>query len=94
MVGECADISNHEQVHDTCCLAIDLLESNDFFLTMVLAFRWMDDALNVQPHFIDLYTLPGITTSPFVLAIPDILIQLNLTLKKDHGHCYNDASTM
>lgn len=29
MVDECADIGNHEQVHDIHCLAIYLLESNE-----------------------------------------------------------------
>ena len=61
---------------------------------MVLTFRWMDDALNIQEDFIGLYILPDITTLAIMLAIPDTLIRLNLTLKKDYSQCYNDASTM
>ena len=98
MVDECADIGNHEQVHDIFTvlqsICVKAMKFFNFFSQMVVAFRWVDDALNVHEDFIGLYALPDITASTIVSAIQDTLVRLNLTLKKARGQCYDGASTM
>ena len=61
---------------------------------MVVAFRWVDNDLNVHEDFIGLYALPDITVTTIVSAIQDTLARLNLALNKVRGQCYDGASTM
>ena len=61
---------------------------------MVVAFRWVDNDLNVHEDFIGLYALLDITATTIVSAIQDTLAQLNLALNKARGQCYDGASSM
>ena len=61
---------------------------------MVVAYRWVDNDLNVHEDFIGLYAPPDITATTIVSAIQDTLARLNLALNKVRGQCYDGASTM
>ena len=61
---------------------------------MVVAFRWVDNDLNVHEDFIGLYAPPDITATTIVSAIQDTLARLNLALNKVRGQCCDGASTM
>ena len=62
---------------------------------MVVAFRWVDNDLNVHEDlYIFVYALPDITATTIVSAIQDTLARLNLALNKARGQCYDGASTM
>ena len=61
---------------------------------MVVAFRWVDNDLNVHEDFIGLYARSDITATTIVSAIQDTLARLNLALNKVRGQCYDGASTM
>ena len=59
---------------------------------MVVAFRWVDNDLNVHEDFIGLYAPPDITATTIVSAIQDTLARLNLALNKVHGQCYDGGA--
>ena len=61
---------------------------------MAVAFKWVEDDLNVHEDFSGLYALPDITSATIVSAIEDTLARLNLALNKAYGQCYDGASTM
>ena len=63
-------------------------------MQVVIVLQWVDDELNVHGEFIGLYEVPSIEASSLVFVIKDTLLQMNLTLAKARGQCYDGASNM
>ena len=61
---------------------------------VVLVIRWVDEQLIVHKEFIGLYSAPSTDTDTLTSVIKDSLVQLDLSLNKIRGQCYNGASSM
>ena len=78
---------------EALCYTVMVDETTDWE-QVVLIIRWVDGNLNVHESFIGLYSVPAIDTSALTAIIADSLVQLNLTMNKIQGQCYNGASNM
>ena len=61
---------------------------------MVITIRWVDGQLNAHEEFIGLYSLPSTEAETIVSVLKDVLLRLNLSMKKIRGQCYDGASSM
>ena len=61
---------------------------------VVICLRWVDDAFEAHEEFIGLYEVDSITASTLVKVIKDVLLRMNLSLKKVRGQCYDGAAAM
>ena len=61
---------------------------------LVLCLRWVDDDLCPHEDFIGLHLLDTTDADTIVKVIKDILLRLQITLKKCCGQCYDGCSTM
>jgi len=59
---------------------------------VVLALRWVDDALAAYEEFIGLYEVDSIKSITLSTILKDYLLQFNLPLSKVHGQCFDRAS--
>ena len=60
----------------------------------VLCFRWVSDGLIAHEDFVGLYGTENTEAQTLVKMILNVLTQLNLSIKKLRGQCYDGASTM
>ena len=60
----------------------------------VLCFRWVSDDLIAHEDFVGLYGIENTEANTLVNMILDVLTQLNLSIKKLRGQCYDGASAM
>ena len=61
---------------------------------VVLCIRWINDELEPHEDFIGLYIVDNILANTIVAMIKDSLIQMNLSLSKCQGQCYDRTSVM
>ena len=54
----------------------------------------VDGQLNAHEEFIGLYSLPSTEAETIVSVLKDVLLRLNLSMKKIRGRCYGGASSM
>ena len=61
---------------------------------LVIVFWYVDDELQVNEEFVDLYRLDTIDAKTIVAVLKDVTLILNLEIHKLSGQCYDGASTM
>lgn len=61
---------------------------------VVICLRWVDDAFEAHEEFIGVYQVDSITANTLVKVIKDVLLRMNLPLKKVRGQCYDGAAAM
>ena len=61
---------------------------------VVICLRWVDDAFEAHEEFIGLSEVDSITASTLVKVIKDVILRMNLSLKKVRGQCYDGAAAM
>ena len=61
---------------------------------LVLCFRYVDTEVVAHEDFNGLYECPNITANTIVAAIDDVLLQLNLSISKCRGQCYDGGRNM
>ena len=60
----------------------------------VICLRWVADNFEVHEDFIGLYHVESTTADNLVAIIKDVLLRMNLSLKKCRGQCYDGAANM
>ncbi|XP_068233467.1 zinc finger MYM-type protein 1-like [Palaemon carinicauda] len=61
---------------------------------LVICIRWVDNDLEVHEDLIGLHFLESIESDEIVKVLMDILLWMNISLKKCRGQCYDGASNM
>ena len=61
---------------------------------LILCIRWSDDSLDCREDFIWLHSLDDADTDTIVAVVKDVILRMNLKLKKCRGQCYDGCPTM
>ena len=61
---------------------------------LILCIRWLDDSLDCREDFIGLHSLDDADTDTIVAVVKDVILRMNLKLKKCRGQCYDGCPTM
>ena len=88
------DIASNIQKGVFCIIMIDEVTDSSNQEQFVLCLRWVDVDLNPHEELIGLHVVPNICADTLVACIRNVLIRMNLALKKCRGQCYDDASNM
>jgi len=61
---------------------------------LVICFRYVSDALEVNEDFVGFYQIPNISADTIVAAIKDTLLRFDLSISRCRGQCYDGAANM
>jgi hypothetical protein len=61
---------------------------------LVICFRWVDDDLQGHEEFVGVHSVPSTDACTLTSTIKNALVQLNLSLSRLRGQCYDGASAM
>ena len=61
---------------------------------LVICLRWVDDNLVAHDEYIGLKDMADTSADSIVKALKDVLLRMNLNLRKCRGQCYDGCSTM
>ena len=61
---------------------------------VVICIRWVDESLEVHEDFIGLHQVDMIDAKTLTAVIIDVLLRMNLSIRKCRGQCYDGAAAM
>ena len=88
------DIASQIRSADFFTIMVDEATDVSNVSQLVLCIRWVDENLCAHEEFIGLHALDVANANTIVKVIKDVLLRMNISLKRCRGQCYDGCSTM